>query len=364
MQQFLGFVERETKQPGRLAEAWNWNLCMRFFKVVKMIYAPSTAMNYHSALKAVREHLEFESICPANYKDINDRFDKLTKTGTKTKLEYQKTKKHSRLEETDHLLEDLYIHIYHSPTLWSQYNGLIDEIKAALKAGDPVRRLSRFEYTFVVGFLSWLIILLNLKRSGNLALLELDVVADALNSALATFMTNNKGIKISKLPRKQDLSMVVPAVFQVAESTKKRDVEYFVVSNPRDQRAILEFVQYVRENGPVKPKSSKLFVNSKGHQLDKVTPYLQSITNAVNIPEVTVMKLRSLLETENFFEESRREVSEHLGHNERTTLTHYVSPQKRHAASAHLQITAMVQDRGEKNYVSTPKTLWEPVGVF
>ena len=363
IEQFLGFVERETKQPGRLEEVWNWNLCHRFLKIVKAIYAPSTACNYLAALKAARDYLEFEGRCPANYREINDRFQKLTKTGTKAKNNYQRQIKHTRLDNTDHLLEDLFNKIYHSVSLWSQYNGIVAEVKAALKAKKPVRRLTRFEYTFVIGFVAWLLLLLNLKRSGNLCLLELKSVAAALNSALATFMAKNKGVDISKLPRKLDQSILIPAVFEVAESTKKMEVEYFCVSNPRDQRALLEFVEYLRDNGPTEPKSTKFLINSKGHKLDKVTPYLQAITNAVNIPEVTVMKLRSLIETENFCEEQQAEVSEHLGHNKQNTMIYYFSPRKRHAVSAHFRILSMFQRSGEKEYVSPTKTLWDPVSI-
>ena len=55
IEQFLGFVERETKQPARLEEVWNWNLCHRFLKIVKATKAEirgSSAAGKHAKARA------------------------------------------------------------------------------------------------------------------------------------------------------------------------------------------------------------------------------------------------------------------------------------------------------------------------
>ena len=75
-----------------------------------------------------------------------------------------------------------------------------------------------------------------MKRSGNIGLLKLDSTSKALNEALTAYMAQNKGVRISQLPRKIDQKKVVPAVFEVKESKKKKETEYFCVLNPRDQR--------------------------------------------------------------------------------------------------------------------------------
>ena len=70
-----------------------------------------------------------------------------------------------------------------------------------------------------------------MKRSGNLALLKLDTTSAALNEAFTAYRAKNKGVRIADLPRKVDMSTVVPAVFEVRESTKKKELEYFCVLN-------------------------------------------------------------------------------------------------------------------------------------
>ena len=121
-------------------------------------------------------------------------------------------------------------------------------------------------------------------------------------------------------------------------------------------------MEYLRDNGPVEPQCDSFFINCRGKELDKVIPYLQAISEDAKIPNVTVMKLRSLIETDNFFQSTRlANVSGHLGHNMRNGLQYYVSPQKEHAANAVGAITDIVEERGEKKYVAPIKTLWNPV---
>ena len=127
-------------------------------------------------------------------------------------------------------------------------------------------------------------------------------------------------------------------------------------------RALLHYVEYLRPNGPVKPRSDTFFINSRGKALDKLIPYLKNLSDDANIPGVTVMKLRSLVETENFYEAlGLKEVSGHMGHNIKSALKCYVAPQKVHAANAAQRITEIFQARGEVQYEATVKTLWDPV---
>ena len=135
--------------------------------------------------------------------------------------------------------------------------------------------------------------------------------------------------------------------------------------NPSPYRALLQYVEYLRDNGPVEPQCDSFFINCRGKELDKVIPYLQAISEDAKIPNVTVMKLRSLIETDNFFQSTRlANVSGHLGHNMRNGLQYYVSPQKEHAANAVGAITDIVEERGEKKYVAPIKTLWNPVSEW
>ena len=234
--QFLAFVEKLTKRPGRLEEAWNVNLSKKFFAELKKLYKPSSIMNHWATHRAIRDFLVTEGRCPENFEKINDTFDIQSKAGSRRRDQYLKQEKQLRLNDSEQLLQDIYIHIYHRQSYWEKLESLVDEIKTCIQEKKPIRRLTREEFCFVVGFLAWLLVIVNMKRSGNLALLKLDSTSSALNEALVAFREKNKDVQIAKLPRKIDLSTVVPAVFEVRESTKKKELEYFCVLNPRDQR--------------------------------------------------------------------------------------------------------------------------------
>ena len=234
--QFLAYVEKITKRPGRMEEAWNVNLVKRFFVELRKLYKPSSIMNHWATQQAIRDFLVTEGRCPEDFQRINDTFDLQSKAGSRRRDQYLKQGKQLRLNDSEQLLQDIYINVYHRQSNWDKLESLVDEIKNCIKENKPIRRLTREEFCFVIGFLAWLLVVVNMKRSGNLALLKLDSTSAALNEALVAFRSKNKNVKIANLPRKLDMSMVVPAVFEVQESTKKKELEYFCVLNPRDQR--------------------------------------------------------------------------------------------------------------------------------
>ena len=233
----MGYVEKITKQPARLEEAWNVNLVTKFFVVLKKLYCPSTIMSYWASQRCIRDYLAIDvRRCPKNYNQVNEQFEIQSKAGGKRRTHHLKIQKEKRVNDTEDLIRDIYINIYHNSNHWDKLNGLIAEFRECIKDGKPLRRLTQQEFCFVIGFLAWLIIFVNMKRSGNIGLLKLDSTSKALNEALTAYMAQNKGVRISQLPRKIDQKKVVPAVFEVKESKKKKETEYFCVLNPRDQR--------------------------------------------------------------------------------------------------------------------------------
>ena len=363
---FMGFVERITKQPGRIDEAWNLNLVTRFVKELKSLYCPSTITNYMSALASVREFLKREGRKPKNYEDLQEQFRTMTKAVSKAKRSFVQNEKRVKAMENATLLRDFYQQIYHGRGLWKKYNDLVSQVKSAVESGEEVKRLKQKEFVFATSFALCLLLASNYKRSGNMALLDVDKTSEALHNAFSAFRKKNPSVHVSEIPRKFDATLSVPAVFEVLHSSKKGEMEFFCVLNPRDQKALLEYVEYLRPNGPVKPQANSLFLTARGKSLaDQVTFYVHWIGNCVGLPNLKISALRSVVETANFLglTDEAKEVSDALGHNINTALEFYVVPGLEHVVRASLRMLKIMEKEGERQWQENPKTLWDPVSL-
>ena len=167
------------------------------------------------------------------------------------------------------------------------------------------------------------------------------------------------------MPRRLDVTMCLPAVFDVHNSTKKKEVESFCIPTAKVQKALLEYIEYIRPHGPSKPSAETLFISAKGKALDTngIAYFLKCLGKAVNVQDLTVSALRGLIETEGALttSEAAKNISAHLGHLEQTAQDYYITTDKRHTIEATFAVLSIIEDVGELDEI--PKTLWDPVSM-
>ena len=357
--QFLGFVQQKARRTARLEDAWDVPLCQRFFKAISLIFAPTTVTNYHVTLTIVREFLQLQGRRPANFQDVRETFRLLNKSSRKKKRSHLMSQKVKRASKPS-LLAAYYQDVYHNDNFWKKFNCIIRKTKAKIRKGEQVR-FRRNEVTFLTSFCLCLVTATNFKRTNNLALMPHEQARFALNNALCSFRQRNPDVSTSSLPRCLDTKNCIPAVIEVPDSAKKGEVEFFCVLNARDQKALLEYEEYVRKN--LRPSVSYFFVNRKGKSLSGTAGYyFKWIGRRVGMKDLSVSALRAEMETENFLEsEKAAQISAHLGHSKSTAAEYYVSRDKRHAVAASVGMMGILEEHGERAFKDAPPSVWDPV---
>ena len=207
----------------------------------------------------------------------------------------------------------------------------------------------------------------NFKRAGNLALLTRTQTRNALNDALTKYRHLYPSTHISRLPRRLDPNSCVPAVIEIASSAKKKEIERFCVPSPRDQRALLEYDEYVRPYLLYpRPEVDLFFVNRKGKAIaDSVSFYINWIGRKVGMKGLTVAALRAEMETENFIGDgqSSAQVMAQLGHTKATAEEFYVTRDTRHAIQASFRMLSLLEERGERRLSENIPSRWDPVSM-
>ena len=360
---FLGFVVKRMKRVGRLEDCWNIPLCQKFFDSIVPDFSPATITNYHAALAVVREFLLLQGRRPSNYMEIKKTFQLLNKSARKKKRLHLLKLKAKR--STKSMLAKFYQDIYHNDAFWTRFQRIILEVKAKKKRGEIVN-FSRKDTSFATSFMLCIASASNFKRTGNLALWPLESTRSALNNALTTYRKKNPSTSISSLPRRLDPQNCVPAIIEVPVSAKKNEFERFCIANPRDQRALLEYDEYIRKFLGASSTCDLFFVNGKGHSVvSTVGFYFGWLGRRVGLPELTLSSLRAELETENSLTTNQSEkVSLHLGHSQATAEQYYISRGKRHAVEASLHMLFILEECGEKNFHDAPASAWDPVSAL
>ena len=361
VRQFLGYVQQNTRRTARLEDVWDVDLCRKFFHAISTVFAPSTVTNYHVCLTIVRQCLQLQQRRPSNYQDIIATFRLLNKTSRKKKRSHLYSQKAKRAAKPS-LLAAFYQDLYHSDALWSKFRTLIRQVKAKMRDGDEVKFL-RKDISFLTSFCLCLVLAANWKRTNNLALLPHEETRFNLNNALTSFRQQNPRTSTSTLPRQLDTETCIPAVVEVPNSAKKGELEYFCIPNARDQKALLEYDEYVRKN--LHPSANSFFVNRKGKSFaGNVNNFLNWIGRRVGLKDFTVSALRAEIETESSLESERSaQISTHLGHTKQTRAEYYVSRDKRHAVAASLGMLAILEEHGERAFKEAPPTSWDPVKI-
>ena len=359
IRQFLGFAQQKVRRSARLEDAWDAALCQSFFKAISRIYAPSTVTNYHVSLTIVREFLQLQGRRPSNYQDLRAMFRLLNKSSRKKRRSHLLSKKAKRSSKPS-LLGAFYQDIYHNDVFWTKYRRIIRDTKAKIRNGESVE-FKRNEVSFLTSFCLCLVLSANFKRTNNLALMPHEQARFALNNALCSFRQENPDLSTSQLPRCLDTKTCIPAVIEVPNSAKKGEIEYFCIPSARDQKALLEYEEYVRKY--LQPSDSSFFVNGKGKGFSSnVCYFIKWIGRRVGLNDLTVSALRAAMETENFLgSEKAAQITAHLGHTQTTAAEYYVSRDKRHAVAASLGMLGILEEHGERAFEDAPSSAWDPV---
>ena len=122
------------------------------------------------------------------------------------------------------LLGDFWRSIYHNEDNWRRWTASIDTVKTAVREREEVSFGTR-EFNFLTSHIIAIILAPNLKRTGNMALIQFEAARQAIHDAFSAFRRNFPTVKISALPRRLDVAQCVPAVIDVASSMKKNEVE-------------------------------------------------------------------------------------------------------------------------------------------
>ena len=304
---------------------------------------------------------------PPNYLGLEDRFQMQSNLAHKArKTAVEEGKSQSKKEKG--VLKKFYLDVYHSASLWSRYDELIQRLR---ENDGEVEPLSKSELLFATGFVIMLLTAQNFKRAGNAALIEADDMFNAVNQAFGDYLFRFSDESVKDAPRRLDRSRCVGAVVEIKNSTKLGTKDSMAILRPRDQRAIIHYHRYVRPNGPKKPETTKFFINGKGGPLGKdVWLYLRRIAEDGGIKDLTFNTLRKAIETENgldrLFIPGKKAVSDHLGHSEDTAEHHYRIQDARYPVQAASRILFLLEDVGEAatELVSPVKVLTEEVSFY
>ena len=266
--QFLGFSELlfPTRQPSLLF-VWNLKLCQEFLDTIALMVCPSTFQNYYSSLASARRFLARNKKKPANSSDIEDEFKDMRVGGQRKKTKYIKKQKVRTMEANQNLLREFYCEVYHNDYFWRLFDQMVTKTQKALESGKAVPKFSP-GHTFIVnGLMITAGQATNYKRSGNYANIKCSEARKELERAVLKYEKKFPGREFVQPNRRLERKFCVPAVLKAENGTKKGDVEYFVLLNPRDILSLLLYIDYIRPYGRKPPKTDALFVTSQGESL-------------------------------------------------------------------------------------------------
>ena len=266
--QFLGFAELlfPARQPS-LYFAWNLKLCQEFLDTIALMVCPSTFQNYYSSLASVRKFLARNKKKPENYSDIEDEFKDMRVGGQRKKTKYIKKQKVLMMEANRNLLREFYCDVYHRDFFWRLFDDMVTRTQKALESGKPVPKFSPGHTFLAIGLMITAGQASNYKRSGNYANIKCAEARQELEKAVTKYEKKFPGREFVQKQRRLDRKFCVPAVLKAENGTKKGDVEYFALLNPRDIVALLLYIDYIRPYGRKPPKTDALFVTSQGESL-------------------------------------------------------------------------------------------------
>ena len=344
---FLGYVANKyANQETSLYYAWDVNLVTSFFKILQTVVLPSSIVNYCSALASVRSFMRLNGNRPADFADIQNRFELLSTKISRNRRSYVAEAKAASIKEHG-VLRRFYLQVYHSVTYWKRY-------RAIVRAARNGKKLTPADLTFVNGLMIAATSPTNFPRSGNIGLLEANTAFAALETALTNFKTLHPQKKIFGAPRRLDREFCSPAVLPIGICSKTLTRQDLVLLRPRDVQALLNYHQIIRPNAPMEVKTDKFFFNSLGDSLNKdIWYYLRAICKPVGLPDITMGTLRRAIETENSLKESDA-VSSHLNHTGKTADVYYIIRDPRHSVKAASDLLRIVEDLGEQK-ISEPK---------
>ena len=347
------FAWLKSCNPGTvpsLWSAWDVGIVKQFFAALKPVVDPTSLPCYHGALTNARLCMRHNGLKPDNWSDVDAVFKMLTNAAHKARSAVIAERKDFSKQEKN-VLQRFWLDVYHSPSRWAWYNGIVKRCQDQEVENSVVEPLTKEEFTEALAHCISLTTVPNCKRAGNLRLIEGQAFVKSLQEAYAKFKADNPDETVDNADRRLNRFNCHAATVDVSQGTKTMRKETFVILRPRDQKALLEFFRYIRPNGPSKPTTTKFFCNSKGDPLGKdVWVYIRKSAEKVGINGVTFNTLRRAIETENalfsHYDPRKGRVTRALGHTAFIARKHYEMQDCRQS----------VQDANEVEII------WETIG--
>ena len=359
---FLGFLKSEKPdEVPSLWPAWNIETFQRFLAKMDGLVDKTSITILHSANSNARRFMRHEGFKPHNWVDLDDQFKMLTNAAQRAKSTTIRKRLFSKKEED--VLRRLYLDVYHSEDKWSQWNETIDSLRPS--SDGNVEPLTAEQLVDMNGLMIVCLFILNFPRTGNFGLVDAKQLFDAVLQAFNDFKFRFPDEKVTHAQRRLDRGKCVPAVCNIPISTKTGHKQTLVILRPRDQRALMHYYNFVRPNGPVKPSTSKFFINASGKELSSSDVWyaLRKVTESAGIEHLTGNLLRSCLETESGLDSEMAMISDKLDHSPKTAIQFYRMQDARREVQLAHTCQVKIEEIGEakKHIFSSIKNLADEV---
>ena len=313
---FLHF-QKTKGENGEFTDVWDYNSVKNFLDSRQDESKPTTLHNYLMALLAAQRYARLEGIVePSSLTKL--RFDSLEKQVCRRKLAHSKRVKEEK-RKTGIGLREVKEKILNCQKLQERYDEHVQHCKRGLALGQS-------DYRWATGYAILTLQASNFKRNGNLAKI-----------------TFSHGMRRLKAALKKRTSCEL----EISNATKTGGVEVFCIVNRHRIKILHWYGKYIRASAMGTGTCPAFFLNSVGAAIMQMAPFIKSVGKSVGLPSLTIMDLRSQLETEAALHGDkidRSEVASHLAHTEGTRNRHYLLTDRRRSRNAALQVEKLVNE--------------------
>ena len=338
-----------------LEMAYNPKHITDFFSIMKPLISDATAPNYHSGTQAIRRYCRFYGKCPDHYARLDEGFISMASVAqSKKKRHLVSKRKLQRRQGKSNLLSELHRKFYEGP-VWEDFFSLMDRGKAALEENRRVKKLTKTELQLCTSVLIGALTVCNFKRPGDFRQIQYEDSQKQFRRAVKKFEKKFPGESMILGKGKLDRTKSTPVELVIDECSKVRGVGFASLLHPRDVYAMHLFCLYGRPYGPSPPKTTSLFINSKGRSLGSdVGRYLRNLGELSGVKGLSFNTLRSLAETENVLDGQNQVsravemVTSHLGHSESVRDEYYTRDDRRHHEQAADRLLSICEREGAR----------------
>lgn len=316
IRRYLGWIEDKHGIFPDLNECWNIDWLQKFIVTVKESNAKATTVyNYLCALRNVQQFLQTQGDTTPSEKDQRQMLLML-KQASKTKKEHQRKAKQKQILETPKL-EKVNARVVRNKNNKALFKCLLKKCKDPASHSPYKGVLSVQEFKWVTAYVIMQLQSSNFKRNGNLMKIS-------VNYAHNRLLKNLRKCRLAKEKGKE-----APAChLKVIDGTKTKGFENFTITKSTKKKIILDYIKWIRANGPHKVKCSELFINTRGKSLrNKFGEWLKYLGKGNGIENLNIRNMRTSLETkaaEHAKDVDRDEITRHLSHTKDTRDKHYL----------------------------------------